>query len=521
MSSGLVKKAEMPMRFGGLTWAETGRRLGSIASTLPGVWAIVCLAATFVLAGAVYVKPHDFWWHVRAGQWIVENRSVPGADLFSFTRVGEPWIYQSWLMEVVFYSLLRVGGLPLVIFVHAIAITFAYAILLQVNRRAAGGDLRSAAIATVGAVVAGLGNYNIRPQTVSFPLFVVMLYLVERHAEQAWAPSELRQPPALWLLPPLFALWANAHGGFVFGLGLLGSFVLARLIAWVRGQSAFPRDVLLIGALSAGATLLTPVGPGMIDYVLGFVRHPVTRSLNLEFMPPTLRTTPGQLFFGFAIAWVGLLIASGYRPSLRESTRLLLFGVLALTAVRSTVWFSLVAAPTMAACLSCWSDRQSRAAPRRTGRRGINRVIAGVAGILVLLSLPWLRPWAPRPQLRRSYLSPATPVEAVAFLCDLPQPGHVFHTEVYGSYMIWACPDVPVFVDTRIELYPEAQWMDYLALSRARYDWQAILDQYGIDTLLLHRDRQKALIDAATAAPGWQRRYEDDEAVILRRVEGL
>jgi hypothetical protein len=124
-------------------------------------------------------------------------------------------------------------------------------------------------------------------------------------------------------------------------------------------------------------------------------------------------------------------------------------------------------------------------------------------------------PWVPP-----AYLSPNTPVEAVDFLCDLPETGRVFHTEVYGSYMIWACPGVPVFVDTRFELYPEEQWMDLLALLMARYDWQAILDRYGIDTLLLPRERLEQLIEAATAAPAWERVHEDDQAVILRRVEG-
>ena len=58
------------------------------------------------------------------------------------------------------------------------------------------------------------------------------------------------------------------------------------------------------------------------------------------------------------------------------------------------------------------------------------------------------------------------------------------------------------------------------ALGGARYDWQALLDRYGIDTLLLRREGQERLIEAATAAPEWERRYEDDQAVILERVAG-
>jgi hypothetical protein len=33
-------------------------------------------------------------------------------------------------------------------------------------------------------------------------------------------------PAAPWLWPPLVALWANVHGGFVFGIGTIGLLVV-------------------------------------------------------------------------------------------------------------------------------------------------------------------------------------------------------------------------------------------------------------------------------------------------------
>ena len=90
---------------------------------MPQLWAFVCLAGIFIMLGLTFVRSNDFWWHVRVGQWIAENGRVPNTDLFSFTRAGQPYAYQMWLMEVVFYLLLRTGGLPLVIFFHALVIT--------------------------------------------------------------------------------------------------------------------------------------------------------------------------------------------------------------------------------------------------------------------------------------------------------------------------------------------------------------------------------------------------------------
>ena len=146
----------------------------------------------------------------------------------------------------------------------------------------------------------------------------------------------------------------------------------------------------------------------------------------------------------------------------------------------------------------------------------LNLAVTGAVALLCLLSLPWLRPRLALPEARRSYVSPETPVEAVSFLRRLSEP-RVFHTEGYGSYIMWSAPDVPVFIDTRMELYPESQWRDLIALDGARHDWQAILDRYGADTLLLERGRQDALIDAVAASSTWQLSYQDEQSVILLR----
>jgi hypothetical protein len=496
--------------------APTTRRPGRL--TLPRIWALAALAGIFLAANLIPVTPNDFWWHVRAGQWIVEHGRTPTTDLFSFTRLGEPWTYQSWLAEIAYSLVMRAGGLPLVILLHAIILTAAYALLLLTCRRAALGDLRSAALATLLAAF-GSPNWNVRPQSVSILLFAVTLFLVERNTvrqvgQRAW----IWQDPALWLLPPLFVLWANAHGGFVFGLVLLGSYLLARGYGWIRHGERFPAQLAMVTLLCALATLVTPSGPGMLDYVLGFVRHPATVNLNVEFMPPTIRSLDGQLFFGFVILWFVLLLAARYRPSARDTIRLLVFGVLALMARRNMIWFCMVAAPPLAASLHTWVSRMKSRSDANPGRSWINVALVALIGALAVLSLPWFRPYLPIRSLARNYVAAGTPTEAVAHLCRDAQARRTFHEQRYGSYLIWACPDLPVFIDTRIELYPLEQWDDYLAASAGRYDWEAILDRYRIDTLLLDKEAQKPLIDAAKASPRWRVTYEDEQTVIFEKT---
>jgi hypothetical protein len=495
-----------------LPWVRSGQR----APTLPQLWAFVALAGIFTILGLTLVRPHDFWWHARVGQWIVENGRVPTADLFSFTQAGEPYAYALWwLMDVVLYLLLRTGDLPLVIFFHALVITAAYALLLRVCQRAAGGNLQWAALATLAAAAIGLDNWNVRPQNLSILLFALTLYLLER---QEWRlQAGLPAGRKLWWLVPLFALWSNAHGAFVSGLMLLGTYVLAQLLAWLRHQRPFPVELSLVALASGAATLVNPLGLGMVNSALHIARHPVNRQLTVEWMPPAVRSLEGQIFFGFVAIFVTLLLVSGYRPRPHESVRLLLFGALALVARRNTLWFGFVAAPTMAAAIHHLAVDRGFFQGKRAGRPGLNLAIAALAGLLLFLSLPWFRLYLPLPEWRRTYMHRETPVQAVAFLSDLPGPHRVFHSEAYGSYMIWAAPQVPVFIDTRIELYPAEQWNDYLALLQARYNWEEILESYEVDTLVLDRVSLGALIGAATAAEDWQLIYEDEQAMIFAR----
>ena len=55
---------------------------------------------------------NDTWWHLRAGDVMLETRRVLLTDVFSHTVSGQPWPNYEWLSEVVFALVYRAGGLP-------------------------------------------------------------------------------------------------------------------------------------------------------------------------------------------------------------------------------------------------------------------------------------------------------------------------------------------------------------------------------------------------------------------------
>ena len=146
---------------------------------------------------------------------------------------------------------------------------------------------------------------------------------------------------------------------------------------------------------------------------------------------------------------------------------------------------------------------------------------AGTGLALVFLgfiSLPWFKQFFPFVPAKRGLISVETPIQATQYVLDHHLSPQLFHDMAFGSYLIWAAqPTYKVFVDSRIELFPEVTWDDYWAISSAQSNWSALLEKYQVDTLMLEPVKQAVLIEAVKKAPGWALVYEDPAAVIYAR----
>src|SRR3954447_13056163 len=166
----------------------------------------------FLLAnGNSLLNDPDTYWHIAVGKWILDNKTFPRVDTYSFTKAGEPWISTSWLAQVLYAGSYAVGDWagPVILASACIAVTFALLTFILGRR------IRSihTIMIALAAVAVSASHFLARPHVVALP---VMLAWVNGLV----GASERREPPSFWLLP-LMVLWANLHGGFVFGLALI------------------------------------------------------------------------------------------------------------------------------------------------------------------------------------------------------------------------------------------------------------------------------------------------------------
>jgi hypothetical protein len=110
-----------------------------------------------------------------------------------------------------------------------------------------------------------------------------------------------------------------------------------------------------------------------------------------------------------------------------------------------------------------------------------------------------------------------TPMAAVSWMEQRAcAPRRLFHGMGAGSYLIWARPSQPVFIDPRIELFPRAQWDDALTLARGEHVSE-IAARYRFDAWLLDQYTEAPLIAALRKVRKLRVRYEDADSVYFER----
>lgn len=489
------------------------------------LWTILALTSVGAFVSLTPTPPHDFWWHLKAGQ-IIAASGIPTSNLFAWSLPAEtPYVYATWLGEWLFYALYSVGGPQAPVVARNLLGLAAFA-LVAVEARRRSGSWRLAALAVLLAGAMSSNNVATRTQNwswVPFALFALVL--------GAYAKGQVGRR-ALVALPLLMAFWVNVHGGFVLGLALVTLVALGETARALLRQAGAPswgrlRGLYLAAAATFGATLLNPLGPGIHHYVARMLTDPPSQGLIVEWQPPTVHGFAGSVFFASVIALLIGFAVARTRPTLTDVLLVCAFLWLAWTGQRYVIWYGMLVMPVLAQSLA--AARISAPRPVRPSGLYVANVLVTLVllGVLVAvqpplkwrLNLPaaYRGLFAEVPDAPELY-SADTPVAAAEYLRSHPVEGRLFNEMGYGSYLSWALyPDTRVFIDPRVELYPLELWRDYLAIQEARGHDSLLIDKYDVRRVVLDRFRMPKLAAALAADPRWRREYADARAEVYRR----
>lgn len=460
------------------------------------LWLGIVLFIVLIISLLLPVQPNDYWWYVRLGKEIVNTGGVPTVDSFSSTQFGQPTPNHSWLSAVLFLGLHQMGGIGLTVLIRTVMLAVFYAVLWNTCRLTGAGP-RLAALVTLFAVLAGSNNWAMRPQIFSYPLFASALFVIWnwRVGRSGW----------VWALPVISVLWVNLHGSFVLSFLLVGA-------ALVGGGGNRRTLLYALGGMGI-ASLLNPRGWGAWGYVFSLLKDPASQQLGMEWSSPTIDVWQGLLFYIWLLLFPLLISFSKKTLSWTEWLWFLGFGLMAISGLRYVIWFLAILTPLTAVLLApIIGNRIDKTSGQ--GIPALNGVIVSMLVLLPLVFLPGFREtwWEEAPPV----LSPNTPAEAVDWLIENPEiPGKLWSELSFSSYLIYALPERPVWIDTRFELYPIEQWQRYIDVSSAAPNWSDILEEEGITIMMINKDAQKHLFNVLDQSESWQIGYQDQTAAIF------
>jgi hypothetical protein len=446
----------------------------------------------YLLNGPVLLGHYDLGWHLAAGDLIRERNSIPVQDPWSFTHNAKTWFNLSWLWDALASATFQYAGFGgLVLF----AVLSGAAIIGILTSICLG--FGASPIAVCIAVFLGCLLYPAYEASPNIYLAVspntcTMLFCVVFYRE---CLSRTR-----WLvLPPLMALWANLHGGFLLGFFVIGVFFCVALL-----RRAWPdlRIYALAGIGSFAATFVNPLGwkiytgaaATMGHFVQGNIGEWLSYYHNME-MPGSL---PGILYM---LSFVALELHFRNSKPIPLETRLMswLFLLLGLYQFRYIAFFFIFSTGPLALHI----DRLLPARFTDGDFRG-PLLAAGIVG-LCTLPIGYLRvaPDLALPEMLSR--------EDAGYLQKHFAGARVLNNWNVGGYLIFRTRgEVPLFVDGRAATaYPDDLLRDYFRLVSWDVDqtaWDLVLDKYRIDAVLwvkAHDQLRHFLVEKR----GWREQY--------------
>jgi hypothetical protein len=491
------------------------RRGFDIFLTTRRLFVAILFLALFVMAAREISDP-DFWWHLRTGQFIVETRAVPRADIFSHTNAGRPWVAHEWLSEVFIYALFALGSFPALILAFAGIITLAFAFVYA----RMGGKPYVAAFALLLAALATAPTWGVRPQMISLLLMSVFLWVLEKVFYPHPNPL-IKRERELWLLVPLMILWVNLHSGYALGLALIAIYLIGEIIQRLTSRSPSPllprapappllRSLALVFLACVAVVPLNPNGATMYVYPLETLTSRAMQAYIQEWFSPDFHLVEFQPFAWLLLATLAAMGLSGKRITVTQVLLLVVFGFAALRSARNIPLFAIIAAPILAEHV--WRIVEARwVSTNERMTRGLVPVNWLLLAMIVVAASARVAMVASNQNAVERAKFPAA---AVDFLQAEKGRGNLYNAYGWGGYLIWRLyPETRVFIDGRADVYGDVFIDEFLGVYRASGDWAETLKRYNVGTVLIEPDAPLASQLARDAA--WRGAYADEQAVVF------
>lgn len=425
----------------------------------------------------------DFFWHLSTGKWISENLRLPHPDPFSYTTPdalsdrGNFILTSYWLSQIIFYGFYYFPGYNGIVLLRFLLLGGLIYLLYKTGK----GSDKSILLSVISmTVIVLLHLFPLeRPQVFSFIFFGILLYLL-KNSRYAF-------------IPPLMLLWANMHGGYILGVGMILLYIFTHAFRFLipslnpmdrksyKGLFIYGLAGIMTSFINPNTYKAFPVFFETPDYMKIMIREYQSTILFFRF---TL--DKNIILYWFLLLLAVLMVfyrAIKKRFDITEIAMLSGLGYFSFTQLRYIPFLLIWAAPEISGFLSN--------IPRRAK--------TGFILIAILLSSYTIKAKGEFDNIHNiknfwtgSWVGAYYPETAVRLIKKTNLKGNIYNSYDWGGYLIWRLyPENKVFIDGRglheyvfaqsmlidhAESKPEIMGMPF---------YKATLDGYGVSIIVM------------------------------------
>lgn len=480
----------------------------------PTIKIITKIACLILVIAALFsrtyqpIETEDIWWHLKAGEWINENRTIPIKDPFPFEPNEKlqtfTQMYSQWLGSLTFYKAYQFWGEEGLKLFRSFIFFLTFLILFLFARRKMPFALLAWLIFLTAPALES--RSFLRPLMFNFifvQLMLILLFSYERNPKRN----------KLFFLLPIGALWSNLHlGSFVYGTTLLTISVLANFIGYARNRhDPLKRQISLLKTkelmtFSLLYWLMFGINPTGIEALLhnwkvfldpSYIQFSILDKMIMELQ------SPGNIF-QIGYLWLHIIFMANLFLLWRvRSDKKFYFTIIYIT----SIFFFLYAirGSDFAILLQFYiAAEMSDILNLKTAWKKFRFSIPLNAILLVLITTyacasvtQTLRTYAYQGQRESLYITnkihPFNPSKAVSFLRKKGISGPIFADDLAGGYLIWhTYPHLRPFTDGR-QTNMDRFFFYISAYDDPERNWEPLNKRFHFSAILLINRSPEAL----------------------------
>ena len=301
-----------------------------------------------IYAFSLGINGNDFWWHIKAGEWMINNKSIPTKDIFSWYASSHDfyWFSHEWLSEVLLYCIYNVGG---EILTFLLSLICAIIILILFFRAAGKNFSDNYILSTIYSLLFTCLVYIYcygRPQIFTYLLLNAIFIILYKYKRN-------RNTKTIYFLPVTAIIWANIHGGssnLAYLLPLL--LLFSEFINFSFGKIIFEKHrdkntlrLCVMTILSFLSTAINPHGFKLIAYPYANMSDKLMLKLISEWASPDAKDIAQLIFFFIPVIGVTILfIATDKKIDGFDFLNYGFFAYLFFRSTRFIIFFMIVSA---------------------------------------------------------------------------------------------------------------------------------------------------------------------------------